>query len=191
MPCRSVCRVAEKTWCNLCRPAADALQIYLQNLWRREFRHTWTVLWCLWFPSHSSFCCDSYWSRHRCVIFLVVEVVELNNFVLVDLINHLNLVDATLSVGFRSSSSFEAGKSFGLTSDWDWETAARLLSVISMMISMVVSMVSMLFTTMGWEGVGEWSLLCSWCLILHTGGFHWSSFSILTGIVSEGFHYMH
>ena len=89
------------------------------------------------------------------MIFLVVEVVELNNFVLVDLINHLNLVDATLSVGFRSSSSFEAGKSFGLTSDWDWETAARLLSMISMMISMVASMVSMLFTTMGWEGVGE------------------------------------
>ena len=137
MPCRSVYRVCDVESSGTLGRSLSSFLTATPPTKCKAVKDGAFFLWCLWFSSHSSFCCDSYWSRHRCVIFLVVEVVELNNFVLVDLINHLNLVDATLSVGFRSSSSFEAGKSFGLTSDWDWETAARLMCMHMLLVRLL------------------------------------------------------
>ena len=83
---------------------------------------------------------------------LVEGEVTLDNLVILNLLNHLNLVNATFATILRSSSNIsKADTTLGLASYWDWKIAAGLTGCGCGMFSMMV-MMSMFSTMVSIEG---------------------------------------
>jgi len=87
-----------------------------------------------------------------CVTSLVVGVVTLDNLVILNLLNHLNLVNTTFATILRSSSNIsKADTTLRLASYWDWKIAAGLTGCGCGMFGMMV-MMSMFSTMVSIEG---------------------------------------
>jgi len=84
---------------------------------------------------------------------LVVGVVTLDNLVILNLLNHLNLVNTTFATILRSSSNIsKADTTLGLASYWDWKIAAGLTGCGCGMFGMMFMMISMFSTMVSIEG---------------------------------------